>query len=64
LRARIAAYLSGESMRASTTRIVLLVVVVAALVTPLLVTGWADDKAPPGTGGRAPVTDTAPDDSP
>jgi hypothetical protein len=54
---------SAGGMRPTTTRILILVVAVAALAVLTFVTGWTDDKAPPGTGGRAPVTDTAPDDS-
>jgi hypothetical protein len=49
---------------ANTVRIIIVVVAVAAIVTVLLVTGLADDKAPPGSGGRMPVTDTATNDSP
>jgi hypothetical protein len=45
---------------ANTVRIIIVVVAVAAIVTVLLVTGLADDKAPPGSGGRVPVTQTAP----
>jgi hypothetical protein len=50
-------------MRLHTTGIVILVVTVAVLVVGIFVTGWADDGAPPGSGGRAPVTNPAPDDS-
>ena len=39
-------------------------VAVAAVVIVMLVTGLADDKAPPGSGGRVPVTHTGTDDSP
>lgn len=49
---------------ANTVRIIIVVVAVAAIVTVLLVTGLADDKAPAGSGGRMPVTDTATNDSP
>lgn len=38
-----------------TARIVLLLAVVAAVVIVMLVTGSADDKAEPGSGGRVPV---------
>jgi hypothetical protein len=38
-----------------TARIVLLLVAVAAVVVVMLVTGSADDKAEPGSGGRVPV---------
>jgi hypothetical protein len=49
---------------ANTVRIIIVVVAVAAVVIVTLVTGLADDKAPPGSGGRVPVTHTATDDSP
>jgi hypothetical protein len=49
---------------ANTVRIIIVVVAVAAIVTVLLVTGLADDKAPAGSGGRVPVTHTATNDSP
>ena len=45
-------------MRANTLRIIIFVVAVAAVVIVMFVTGWADDRAPPGSGGRVPVTDT------
>jgi hypothetical protein len=48
---------------ANTARIVV-VVAVAALVILIFVTGLADDKAPPGSGGRMPVTETGTNDSP
>ena len=51
-------------MPANTARTIILIVAVAATVIVMFVTGWADDKAPPGSGGRVPVTDTAPNDSP
>ena len=49
---------------ANTARILILVVAVAATVIVMFVTGWADDKAPPGSGGRVPVTETGTNDSP
>jgi hypothetical protein len=49
---------------ANTIRIIIVVVAVAAIVTVILVTGLADDKAPAGSGGRVPVTHTATNDSP
>ena len=49
---------------ANTARIVVVVVAVAALVMLIFVTGLADDKAPPGSGGRMPVTETGTNDSP
>jgi hypothetical protein len=36
--------------------ILLLVGIVAVIVVLTFVTGWADDKAPPGGRGRVPVT--------
>ena len=51
-------------MPANTVRIIIVVVAVAAVVTVTLVTGLADDKAPAGSGGRVPVTDTATNGSP
>jgi hypothetical protein len=49
---------------ANTVPIIIVVVAVAAIVTVMLVTGLADDKAPAGSGGRVPVTHTATNDSP
>jgi len=37
-------------------RIVIAVLVVVLLVVLVFATGWADDRAKPGTSGRAPVT--------
>ena len=51
-------------MPANTVRIIIVVVAVAALVIVMFVTGLADDKAPPGSGGRVPVTHTGTNDSP
>jgi hypothetical protein len=48
---------------ANTARIIIVVVAVAAVVILIFATGLADDKAPPGSGGRVPVTDTGTDDS-
>jgi hypothetical protein len=45
------------------TRVIIFAVAVAAVVLALLVSGSADDKASPGSGGRVPVTATSPDDS-
>ena len=50
-------------MPANTIRVVIFVVAVAAIVIVMFVTGWADDKAPPGSGGRVPVPETGADDS-
>ena len=49
---------------ANTARIVLVVAAVAGIVILILVTGLAEDKAPPGSGGRMPVTETGTNDSP
>jgi putative effector of murein hydrolase LrgA (UPF0299 family) len=43
---------------ANTARIIIFVVAVAATVIVMFVSGWADDKAPSGSGGRVPVKDT------
>jgi hypothetical protein len=48
---------------ANAARIIIVVLAVAAIVTVMLVTGLADDKAPAGSGGRVPVTDTGTNDS-
>ena len=48
---------------ANTARIIF-VVAVAAIVILMFATGLADDKAPPGGGGRVPVTHTGTQDSP
>jgi hypothetical protein len=40
-------------------RILILIVAVAAIALVMFVTGWADDKAPPGSGGRVPVPVTS-----
>jgi hypothetical protein len=48
-------------VKANAARII--VVAVAAIVTVMFVTGIADDRAPPGSGGRVPVTDTGTNDS-
>jgi hypothetical protein len=44
------------------TRVIIFAVAVAAVVIVLLLTGSADDKAQPGSGGRVPVTATPTDD--
>jgi hypothetical protein len=48
---------------ANTARIIV-VVPVAAVVILIFATGLADDKAPPGSGGRVPVTHTGTNHSP
>jgi hypothetical protein len=40
-------------------RILLAVVLVVALLIVVFATGWADDRAKPGSTGRAPVSSTA-----
>jgi hypothetical protein len=47
-------------MPSNIARIIMVVVAVAAIVIVMFVTGIADDKAPPGSGGRVPVTQTPP----
>ena len=42
------------------TRILLAVLVVVAVLIIVFATGWADDRAKPGSKGRAPVSTTAP----
>jgi hypothetical protein len=51
-------------MPSNTARIIIVVVAVAAIVIVMFVTGLADDKAPPGSAGRVPVTHTGTNDSP
>ena len=48
------------AMIASVSRIMLVVLLVAAIVIVVFAAGWADDKARPGSTGRAPVTRTSP----
>ena len=38
----------------------MLVVAVCVVVALMLLTGWADDKAKPGSGGRVPVPTATP----
>jgi hypothetical protein len=48
----------------SVARILIFLALVAVIVVVMLATGWADDKAPPGSQGRGgPVTYTAPADA-
>jgi hypothetical protein len=45
----------------ATARTLLALAIVAALVVVVVfVSGWADDKAPPGSRGRGQVSTTAP----
>jgi hypothetical protein len=41
-------------------RAIIAVLVVAAIIVVAVASGWLDDKAKPGTSGRAPVTTQAP----
>jgi hypothetical protein len=43
-------------------RIIIVVVAIAAIVFLVFVSGWADDKAPPGSKGRVQVTRPASDE--
>ena len=47
-------------MSEHTGRIIVLLVAVAAIVVVMFATGWADDKAKPGSGGRVPVPAATP----
>jgi hypothetical protein len=49
---------------ANIARIIIVVAAVAAIVIVMFVTGAADDKAPPGSQGRVPVTSPSTNDSP
>ena len=42
------------------TRIIIAVVFVVAVLVVVFATGWADDRAEPGSRGRAPVSTAAP----
>jgi hypothetical protein len=42
-----------------TTRVILFLVAVAAVVAVMFAAGWADDRAKQGSRGRVPVTNTA-----
>jgi hypothetical protein len=46
--------------RSNITRIIVVLVVVAAILVVMFVTGWADNKADPGSRGRAPVPTATP----
>jgi hypothetical protein len=48
-----------EAFTLTTARIVFLVAIVAIVVV-ILVTGWADDRAEPGSSGRVPVATATP----
>jgi flagellar biosynthesis/type III secretory pathway M-ring protein FliF/YscJ len=47
---------SREHRLSATARTLLAIAIVAAIVVVVFVSGWADDKAPPGSQGRAKVT--------
>jgi hypothetical protein len=51
-----------RSSPSTAVRILLFLALVAAIVVVMLATGSADDKAPPGSQGRVPVTFTGPAD--
>jgi hypothetical protein len=40
----------------NSARVIAVLVVVAAIVVLVFVSGWADDSAPAGSKGRVPVT--------
>jgi hypothetical protein len=40
-------------------RILLAVLLVVAILIVVFASGWADDRAEPGSAGRAPVSSTA-----
>jgi hypothetical protein len=44
----------------TSARIAILIVAVGAVVAVFLVTGWADDRAAPGSRGRVPVPTATP----
>jgi hypothetical protein len=44
----------------NTTRFLILLAVVGVVVALLFITGQADDKAEPGSGGRVPVRTATP----
>ena len=44
-------------------KLLTLLALAAAIIVVMLATGWADDKAPPGSQGRVPVTYMPPGDS-
>ncbi|HEX5619178.1 MAG TPA: hypothetical protein VFX51_12195 [Solirubrobacteraceae bacterium] len=44
----------------TSARIAIFIVAVGAVVALMLVTGWADDRAEPGSRGRVPVPTATP----
>jgi UDP-N-acetylmuramyl pentapeptide phosphotransferase/UDP-N-acetylglucosamine-1-phosphate transferase len=42
------------------TRVIIAILVVVAVLIVVFATGWADDRAKPGSRGRAPVSTAAP----
>jgi len=49
---------------ANSARFLIFIAAVGAVVIVMLLAGWADDKASPGSGGRVPVTSADPNGSP
>jgi hypothetical protein len=43
------------SRLSTATRIAIVIVAVGAVVALMLATGWADDRADPGSRGRVPI---------
>jgi hypothetical protein len=41
------------------TRILIAILIVVAILVVVFATGWADDRAKPGSRGRVPVSSTA-----
>jgi hypothetical protein len=39
-------------MESNIVAVLILLAAIAAIVLVMFLTGWADDKAPPGSGGR------------
>jgi hypothetical protein len=48
-------------LRSNTARFIIFLVVVGAVVGVMLVTGSADDKPKPGSGGRVPIATATPE---
>jgi hypothetical protein len=51
-------------MRSDITAILILGAAVAAIVVVMFATGWADDKAPPGSGSRGGAAVSVPSTGP
>ena len=65
MRGRAAGAEAGDSLavppmrtgrHADAVRLAIVVAIVAAILVVVFAAGWADDKARPGTSGRAPVS--------